>query len=220
MRLLLGDPLGLDLAFLGDAGGLDQLLGRDLGLLAASRCGRFRACAFRSRLRSNAAQFSFPARCGRRASPRRAAISASSVARWRSMSCSLRLLLADDAGERDVLFLGDARGLDRLARGDVGFLDRAVARDLERADALLLRDARSLRSPRAPRSRRLRAPDCARSRACGCSVGGDASAASPARARCERLRRPAGPRSRLPRMARVCRISSERVRSSERCARR
>src|ERR1700676_2600283 len=50
-------------------------------------------------------------------------------------------LVAQDAGESDILFLHDPRRLDSFARGDVGFLDRAVARDFERADALLLRDA-------------------------------------------------------------------------------
>src|SRR6267143_1565954 len=54
----------------------------------------------------------------------------------------LRRLFARNAGEGDVLFLGDPRRLDGLARGNVGFLDRAMARDFERTDAFLLRDAR------------------------------------------------------------------------------
>src|SRR3984957_9343656 len=51
------------------------------------------------------------------------------------------LLVAQDAGEGDFLFLGDPCSLDRLTRSDVGFLDGAVSRDLERADAFLLGDA-------------------------------------------------------------------------------
>src|SRR6266849_1828647 len=54
----------------------------------------------------------------------------------------LRLLLAHDAGESDILLLGDPRRLDRLARGNIGFLDRAMARDFERANAFLLGNAR------------------------------------------------------------------------------
>src|SRR5712664_2054311 len=53
----------------------------------------------------------------------------------------LGLLLAYNAGEGDVLFLGDPRRFDGLPRGDVGFLDRAMARDFERTDTLLLRDS-------------------------------------------------------------------------------
>ena len=50
-------------------------------------------------------------------------------------------LLAQDAGQRDLLFLGDSRRLDGFAGSNVGFLDRAVARDFERPDPFLLGNA-------------------------------------------------------------------------------
>ena len=52
----------------------------------------------------------------------------------------LRCLLALDTLDRDLRFLGDARGLDRLARRDLGFVGRLVAGDLQCPDPLFLCD--------------------------------------------------------------------------------
>ena len=74
----------------------------------------------------------------------RAAISASSTARVRSISrrrVSSSLAMRASVNTRSC---GDARLLDRLARGDFGFLDRADALDLLRPHLALRGDARGV----------------------------------------------------------------------------
>src|SRR6266403_2365789 len=154
-RLLPGHFTGLDVATGDDLGLLDLPIGVDaLGALRRQRddpvlVGEFDRSLlvdvehFAGLAGGNALSLERKLHANALALDRVAPLQFGRLDRLRALDVMLLCcLFARNAGEGDVLFLGDPRRLDGLARGNVGFLDRAMARDFERTDAFLLRDAR------------------------------------------------------------------------------
>jgi len=136
-----GDDLGLpDLAIGVDALGAFRRQ-RDDPLLVASSTARFWSILSTSRvlaeaMRSASSASSTPMRWRSMASRR---FSSAGLDRFRALDILLPgFLLAQDARQGDLLFLGDSRRLDGFTGSDVGLLDRAVARDFERPDPFFL----------------------------------------------------------------------------------